>query len=277
MADNRGREPQAHEARLNDMPNPPESHARHDPLDPVALAAGDLTGAERVRAIALIAACGDCARLHDDVLAIARATAAIPPIARSREFTLSPEQAARLRPLGWRRFVAAFASPRLAVTRQLGVAMTTIGLAGLLVSVLPSMQLGGMAASAPRAGSAAQEETSRQSYAAAAAPSSSPELLSGVGGYTDTAGPAKASSAPVRAVTGDGSTSVASGPIETTEMPAFAQPNKDTAGGGSDQAVGDGAPPSQPVSIVLIASAILLVAGIALLIARRLSRKLTTG
>jgi hypothetical protein len=260
------------------MPNVPESHARHDPLDPVALAAGDLTGAERVRAIALIAACGDCARLHDDVLAIARATAAIPPVARSREFTISPEQAARLRPAGWRRFFAAFASPQLAVSRQLGVAMTTIGLAGLLVSVLPTMQIGfGGSAAAPVGRSATQQETSRQSYAAAAAPSSSPELLSGVGGYTDTAGPAKPSSAPVRAVAGDGSMSLASGPIETTEKPAFAQPNNDTAGGGSDQAVGDGAPPSQPVSIVLIASAVLLVAGIALLIARRLSRKLTTG
>ena len=51
-------------------------------------------------------------RLHDDLLAIARATAS-PPARRSgpRDFQLSPEQAARLRPRGWRRFVAAFAAP----------------------------------------------------------------------------------------------------------------------------------------------------------------------
>ncbi len=140
------------------MPHDFEQHAQHDPLLVVSLAAGDLTGAERDLATSLVADCGECATLHDDLLAIARATAALPTAVRPRDFQLTPDQAARLRPLGWRRFAAAFASPRLAMTRQLGVGLTTLGLAGLLVSALPTVNLGmGGAASAPSAtcGSAA--------------------------------------------------------------------------------------------------------------------------
>ena len=80
------------------MPHASEQHAQHDPLLVVSLAAGDLTGTDRDRAAALIAACADCALLHDDLLAIARATAALPTAVRPRDFQLTPEQAARLRP-----------------------------------------------------------------------------------------------------------------------------------------------------------------------------------
>src|SRR5688500_1282429 len=134
------------------MPNPSEQHGQHDPLLVVSLAAGDLTAADRDRAASQIASCADCALLHDDLLAIARATAVLPAAVRPRDFQLSPEQAARLRPGGWRRFVAAFATPSLAMTRQLGVGLTTLGLAGLLVSAIGSVDLGmggGAAAPAP--------------------------------------------------------------------------------------------------------------------------------
>ncbi len=142
------------------MPHPSEQHAQHDHLLVVSLAAGDLTGNDRDRAAAQIAACAECALLHDDLLAIARATAVLPAAVRPRDFQLTPEQAARLRPGGWRRFIAAFASPRLAVTRQLGVGLTTLGIAGLLVSTIGSMSLGlgGLAAGAPAAAPADQRE-----------------------------------------------------------------------------------------------------------------------
>jgi len=125
------------------MPDPsdvrPTSHARHDPLVVAALAAGDLAGTDRDHATALIESCAECAALHDDLIAIARATASVPPpiATRPRDFRLSPEQAARLRPAGWRRVIGAFASPRLAFSKPLGIGLTTIGLAGLLIGNIP--------------------------------------------------------------------------------------------------------------------------------------------
>ena len=90
-------------------------HDRHDLMLVAALAAGDLAGTERDQAIALTASCAECAALHDDLVAIARATATVPPPIRGagRDFRLTPEQAASLRPSGWRRFVPAGGSRRL--------------------------------------------------------------------------------------------------------------------------------------------------------------------
>ena len=75
-------------------------HDAHDPLLVAALAAGDLAGTDRDHAVALIRSCVSCAELHDDLVAISRATAAVPPpFAKApREFQLTPADAARLRP-----------------------------------------------------------------------------------------------------------------------------------------------------------------------------------
>jgi hypothetical protein len=133
----------------------PTSHDRHDSLLVAALAAGDLAATDRDHAIELIESCAECATLHDDLIAIARATATVPPpiATRPRDFRLSREQAARLRPSAWRRVVGAFAGPRLAFAKPLGIGLTTIGLAGLL---LGNISLGlGSAASAPNSAPAA--------------------------------------------------------------------------------------------------------------------------
>jgi hypothetical protein len=125
---------------MPDVPDvKPTSHDRHDPLLVAALAAGDLAGTDRDHATTLIQTCAECATLHADLIAIARATATVPPpiVTRPRDFRLTPEQAARLRPSGWRRVIGAFASPRLAFTRPLAIGLTTIGLAGLLVTNIP--------------------------------------------------------------------------------------------------------------------------------------------
>ena len=90
------------------MPHVSEFHAlphdRHDRLVVAALAAGDLAGNDRDQALALTASCADCARLHADLIAIARATATLPPpiAATGRDFRLTPAQAADLRRTGWR-------------------------------------------------------------------------------------------------------------------------------------------------------------------------------
>ena len=127
----------------------PTSHDHHDLMLVAALAAGDLAGTDRDQAIALTDSCTDCASIRDDLVAIARATKSVPPplAARPRDFRLTPSDAARLRPAGWRRLVAALAAPRAAVTRPLGVGLATLGLVGLLVG---NVQLGfGSSASAP--------------------------------------------------------------------------------------------------------------------------------
>src|SRR5690242_847221 len=92
-------------------------HDGHDRLLVAALAAGDLTGGERDHALELIRTCAPCAELHEDLVAIARATAVVPPtIARPRDFQLTPADAARLRPAGWRRVLGALAGARLVAT-----------------------------------------------------------------------------------------------------------------------------------------------------------------
>jgi hypothetical protein len=138
------------------MPNQPDvrstSHDRHDALLVAALAAGDLAGTDRDHATDLIASCPDCAALHDDLVAIARATASVPPpiAVRPRDYRLSPKDAARLRPAGWRRFAGVLAGPRLAFTKPLGIGLTTIGLAGLLLAnVTLNLSLGASGAAAP--------------------------------------------------------------------------------------------------------------------------------
>ena len=167
------------------------SHDRHDPMLVAALAAGDLAGTDRDQAMALTESCSTCADLHADLVAIARATAALPPpiAAPGRDFRLSPEQAASLRPGGWRRFVP-LGGLRGATTGRLGVGLATIGLAGLLIGNVP-LGFGG-AASAPSAAdtNAAAAPAPPASAAAAAQGGSSAESV-------NLAASAAASSAPV--------------------------------------------------------------------------------
>ena len=85
--------------------------------------------------------CGECAALHADLGAIAAATRALPDPIRPRSFTLSAEQAERLRPTGWRRLSGLRLDQRR-FTRPMAIACTTLGLAGLLLAALPSAPLG---------------------------------------------------------------------------------------------------------------------------------------
>ena len=271
------------------MPHVSEQHAQHDPLLVVSLAAGDLTGADRDHAASLIDSCAECATLHDDLLAIARATAAVPPATRSRDFRLTPEQAARLRPAGWRRFVAAFASPQLAMTRQLGVGLTTLGLAGLLVSALPSVPLG-MGGSAAGASAAPAQEFVTQSESdnsvaapaagASAAPAAAPSAAAASGlpvytadrpsASTDTALTPVAST-PTRTSSGGGAGVAGNQSVATPEAVKSAPGGPDYAAE-RDALPFDEGPGTSPI---LAVSLILLGAGIALLLARRIARRMT--
>jgi hypothetical protein len=56
---------------------------------------------------------------------------------RPRDFLLTTADAARMRPAGWRRLLAAIGTQRDAITRPIGVTCTGLGLAGLLLSTVP--------------------------------------------------------------------------------------------------------------------------------------------
>jgi hypothetical protein len=123
------------------------SHDRHDSILVAALAADDLAGTDRDQALELTRTCADCALLHRDLRDLARATAsAPPPIANPRrDFRLTPDDAARLRPAGWRRLADALSRRPSGLTRSLGVGLATLGLAGLLIGNV-RIELGSSAA-----------------------------------------------------------------------------------------------------------------------------------
>jgi hypothetical protein len=283
----------------------PTSHDRHDPLLVAALAAGDLAATDRVRATELIETCPDCAALHDDLLAIARATASVPPpiSARPRDFRLSREQAARLRPSGWRRFIGAFGSPRFAFTKPLGVGLATIGLAGLLLGNVSLGSLGGMSAAAPMSAPAASAGSAESNQsgatrgigdaAASAAPASAPAALgpvvaspaaSGTGGFYPVSLPSP-SSAPAPSMTTDRSAYSANdhgpsaSPVEAaggpkTTTPGASQPTRDilsATGQPLEQTADDGTAPDLRTMIFVAA----VLVGLGLLVLRRVARGVT--
>jgi hypothetical protein len=259
------------------MPNVSDQHDQHDQLLVVSLAAGDLTGADRDRATAQIAECADCARLNDDLLAIARATAALPAAVRPRDFQLSPEQAARLRPAGWRRFVAAFAQPRLAMTRQLGVGLTTLGIAGLMLSVLGSVNLGvGMGAAAPAAQGPANESTTKD-YTDTGVGGAAPSGAAASSGLTPVYAANEPSASPYALGFPDASTAGRAPASDEGRGTVTIQRPQATPGATQepdvDRSLLEEAAADEPgVPLIVVASVILLAAGIALLLARRIAR-----
>jgi anti-sigma factor RsiW len=129
-------------------PRPPrgplaaDAHDEHDALLVVAYVGGDLEGDEAGVAAARIAACGSCADLAADIASIAAATAALPPASRPRDFSITPGQASRLHGRGWRGVLVTLTAPRSVLAPRLGAALTTLGVAGLLLASIPGISLG---------------------------------------------------------------------------------------------------------------------------------------
>ena len=122
-------------------------HAGHDTMLVASLADHSSSAADRASAEALIDACDHCAELHTDLVTLAAATRRLPTPARPRDYTLTAGEAARLRS-PWRRFLGAIGSPRDALSKPLAVGLTTLGIAGLLVTAVPSMSFGSASSSA---------------------------------------------------------------------------------------------------------------------------------
>jgi len=217
----------------------PPVHDRHDLMLVAALAAGDASGREREDAEALVVSCADCALLLADLQAIGTATAALPPVPRTRDFRLTDADAARLRPSGWRRAVAWFrgggsAAGRGGALRPLAVGLTTLGIVGLVFSATPLAGGLGSTASAPQALSESANGRNAQV----------------VSGAADAASAAPPALGPVQGAGGAGVGSGAQASAAATAAPvAIPQPAASAvapdAGGGSGSDKGAAAPPSE--------------------------------
>jgi hypothetical protein len=161
---------------MHEQPNSSD-HARHDLLAVAALADRDATGEEAVRARAQVDACAECAMLHAELVSLATATRQLPDIERPRDFRLRPEDAQRLRPNRFRRLFGSFGTARDGFSRPLAVGLTTLGLAGLMLGILPGTLSFGGAASGPADAPAAATtlEAGASAPAAGGAPEQAPE------------------------------------------------------------------------------------------------------
>jgi hypothetical protein len=110
------------------------AHADHDPSLVAAYAAGDATGRELAEVETLVASCADCADLDRDLRAIMGALPTMPAPVRTRDFRITVEQAAALRPRGLARLLAPLASARFAFAGPAGAGLAALGIAGLLLS-----------------------------------------------------------------------------------------------------------------------------------------------
>ena len=93
--------------------------------------------------------CDECAALHHDLRSIAAAMPTIPAPARRRDFRLTPEQAAELRPRGIRALLATLSGPRFSFATPVGTGLAALGIVGVLVATGGLPASGGTAAPQP--------------------------------------------------------------------------------------------------------------------------------
>jgi hypothetical protein len=261
-------------------PGSATAHSNHDESLVVRLYGNDVRPDERSRALDLLSGCEKCAALFADLGSIASAAAALPVPSRPRDFTLTPADAARLRPAGpvhrrstWR-----------GLTRQLGGAFAALGLAGVLVSgaltaLVPASSLtqsaadrntelaayGALNAAGAVPGASAAPFAAGTSSGAAGAPSSSTAVTSPGTVSGQTPAPSsdnfKAVAGTPTPVQSDSQT----GAIERTGTTANPSPQ-----GAGAQTASVGQPPAggsfDPRLAVLIGSAGLLLVGLLLLL-----------
>jgi hypothetical protein len=256
-------------------------HATHDELLIARLYGDDVDDRERARALELVAGCDECSALYADLGAIAEATAALPVRSRPRDFALTEEDAARLRP---RRGVRA---RLLAIggRRSFGGALVALGFSGLVLTSALSMlgtaptlmSSNARNAAAPAVGAASSNGYSySQGNLPIPAPAATPAPDKAIGSAAPTASGipggevASSSAAPSTPALGP-LPSTALDQTTPTEAPAVAAGS--TAGEptpGAPAAEPWNAPPSQPGSdwtpLVLVGSAVALALGLAVLL-----------
>jgi hypothetical protein len=244
------------------MPHIPDSlHDAHDLELVAAYAAGDAEGAGLEQAAALVASCPECATLHHDLRAIAAAMPELQAPVRSRDFRLTPEQAASLRPGGLRGLLAAFSGPRFAFATPLGTGLAALGIVGVLVAS------GGFASGAGTGGaSTAVRDDARTTMAA---PELAPAPTAGsIYGAAEAASPAaSAASAMLADPSSDASTSL-SQKAAPVDVSAGAAPGDGAVNDADASTAGPG--PLGVLSLVVVFIGCALLG--ARLVARRLAR-----
>lgn len=122
-------------------PADPTAHAAHDLSLIAALADRDAAAALDPDGLRLarrqLEGCPDCATAHRDLRDLMVGVRASDTPIRPRDFRLTAEDAARLRPSGLRRFLQTFGSARDGLSRPLAIGLTTLGLVGVLVGTVP--------------------------------------------------------------------------------------------------------------------------------------------
>lgn len=192
-----------------------DEHAAHDRLLVVRFVAGDVTEAEADAARELLSSCPECRLLASDLRRIAPATADLPTPPRTRDFRISPEEAARLRgsALGrWRARLSGGldgASGRLVPLQRLAAAAVAIGLVMAVVTSpvgVPGLTPGAAAPpSAGRAVSGGEGSASTVGLSPAAAPTAAPAASA--------ARPAAMAAASAAASPGSGAAAAPEGPL----------------------------------------------------------------
>jgi hypothetical protein len=104
-------------------------HARHDRLLVTRFAAGDADSIDSVRAHDLVAACGECARLADDIRTLIGAVHAMPTPPRTRDFRLTADDIERLEGSALDRLLRRLASPGYGRLRPVAGVALSLGLA----------------------------------------------------------------------------------------------------------------------------------------------------
>jgi hypothetical protein len=251
------------------VPFLPHVRPDHDETLVVRLAAEDLAARELEVVRAQVADCPACAELLADLLSIAAATARLPGPQRTRDFRLTEDDAARLRPAGWRGLLARLGSPGFAFVKPLAGGLAALGVAGLILASLPSAFMSSSAGSIPNAFSDSGTGGAAPSQGAPA-PAFGPDS-SGDGRMT--------TSAPLTAPGASGGVGVASegGPKSGSGAPeAAAVPTASDDGTPDDLSFArDRVAAAEPPSPLLVLSVILLAAGIVLGGLRLIGRRLT--
>ena len=218
-------------------------HATHDQLLIARFVGGDVSDVEADAARELLSACADCRLLASDLLAISRATSELPVPIRTRDFRISPEEAARLRRSGLRSWLSRLAggldgaSGRLVPLQRLAAATAAIGLVMAVVTSpmgIPGFSSGGatlrtvgQAVGGPEEAASAAGSVPTGAPIAAAAPAAS------------AAGPAAMAAAPASAAP------ASPAPAAVAPPPAASAPPRLGAAG---QASPPGTRPSAPPS-----------------------------
>ena len=212
------------------MPHLPDSqHPGHDLELIAAYAAGDAAGPELERATALVAACEDCAALHHDLRSIAAAMPTMPAPTRTRDFRLTPEQAAELRPKGLRGLLATLSGPKFSFATPVGTGLAALGIVGVLVAS-GGLPVGSGGTAAPQPETVAVEAPAAESspapeaqgaYAAGAQPAASAAAASA--GF-DTSGEAAPAPSDVALKAGNGRAATESAATDVGTLAAQAAP-----------------------------------------------------